>query len=487
MTRPLVIAVVMGLVVATGLAAGLFLALFETEPEAVTAEAPAAATATPQPPASRAPAPETAAAPEAAGVARPDPQPTPPATGAGPARQPRSRPDGAPGTKAAAGASSETPASSPVPAPKPQATAKVPSPEPAVASTPTPAPSPQQKASAVAPAPVPAPRLQAPPPVPRSAPSALEEKAVAALRPATAPAPGSKAEPAPPVARIVPPSFDVVRIEPSGDAVIAGRAEPGAEVTILESGREIGRLEANPRGEWMFVPEKPLSPGSRELSLRSRTEDGIAAESKDAVVVVVPERGHDIAGRPAPEPSKPLAVQVPRSGPGLSRVLQFPETTEAPRANAEATEKERLNVGAVGYNEAGKVSLSGQARPGAQVRVYMDNTFIGERRTDERGAWDLTPDVDVAPGLYTLRIDQVKESGGVEARIQVPFARAAQLPEIPGHLYVVVQPGNSLWRIARRTYGRGVQYTVIYRANANQIGDPDLIYPGQVFNVPSVN
>ena len=49
---------------------------------------------------------------------------------------------------------------------------------------------------------------------------------------------------------------------------------------------------------------------------------------------------------------------------------------------------------------------------------------------------------------------------------------------------VIVQPGNSLWRIARRTYGQGLQYTVIYEANKDRIGDPNLIYPGQIFTVP---
>ena len=49
---------------------------------------------------------------------------------------------------------------------------------------------------------------------------------------------------------------------------------------------------------------------------------------------------------------------------------------------------------------------------------------------------------------------------------------------------VVVQPGESLWRIARATYGKGVRYTVIYAANRDQIRDPNLIYPGQVFVIP---
>ena len=49
----------------------------------------------------------------------------------------------------------------------------------------------------------------------------------------------------------------------------------------------------------------------------------------------------------------------------------------------------------------------------------------------------------------------------------------------------VVQPGNSLWRISRRYYGRGIMYTLIFKANSSQINDPDLIYPGQIFDIPN--
>ena len=52
---------------------------------------------------------------------------------------------------------------------------------------------------------------------------------------------------------------------------------------------------------------------------------------------------------------------------------------------------------------------------------------------------------------------------------------------------IVVQPGNSLWKLARESYGLGVRYTVIYEANKDQITDPNLIFPGQVFSVPAGN
>ena len=71
------------------------------------------------------------------------------------------------------------------------------------------------------------------------------------------------------------------------------------------------------------------------------------------------------------------------------------------------------------------------------------------------------------------------------ARFEVASVRS----NVPGPLlqnkYAIVHPGNSLWRIARRTYGSGLKFSVIYQANKDYIQDPDLIYPGQVFKLPS--
>ena len=71
--------------------------------------------------------------------------------------------------------------------------------------------------------------------------------------------------------------------------------------------------------------------------------------------------------------------------------------------------------------------------------------------------------------------------------METPFSRAVVLAALPGESAVIVQPGNSLWRISRRVYGEGVRYSVIYQANRDQIRDPDLIYPGQIFIVPTTN
>ena len=87
--------------------------------------------------------------------------------------------------------------------------------------------------------------------------------------------------------------------------------------------------------------------------------------------------------------------------------------------------------------------------------------------------------------MHYLRVDQVEAGGHVVARVESPFARVEPIAVMTGDARVVVQPGNSLWRIARRTLGDGPQFTAIYEANRSQITDPNLIYPGQVFVVPS--
>ncbi|HEV7367594.1 LysM peptidoglycan-binding domain-containing protein [Arenibaculum sp.] len=324
-------------------------------------------------------------------------------------------------------------------------------------------------------------------------------QAQAATIPMPMPGPAEAADPKPsPEAG---PSFDVVRVNPAGDAVIAGRAAPDARVTVFDGAQEIGTVTADRRGEWVLLPEQPLAPGDRELSLAALAPGAEAEKPSETVVVLA-----------VPEPAAgtgTLAVEMPRTGPGPSTVLQAPPARTAPvsvaslpaaaAAPAAAAEPVRVaepaaesagpgpggvSVDVVDYSEEGSVNVGGRASPGADVQVYLDNVLVGRAGSNRDGQWRLSPEEPVEPGRYTLRADQVDGGGRVTARAEIPF-QMAELPADPGAgQNIVVQPGNSLWRIARRTYGAGMQYTVIYEANQGQIRDPDLIYPGQIFALP---
>ena len=286
--------------------------------------------------------------------------------------------------------------------------------------------------------------------------------------------PPAESAPGPSVADLVPPTFDVVRVEPNGDAVMAGRAPPGSKITITDNGETYGLSRSNRRGEWTFVSEFPLAPGDHEISLWAETGDGHRIQSEEVVVISVPEPQIVEAGSP---PQTPVTVLIPRSGEGPSTVLQ------APRGEGIAVND--LVLEAIDYDVAGRLIVSGRATPGGRVIAYLDNRPLGGAVVSGEGRWSVTSPESLAPGLHELRIDQIDAGGKVIARVQTPLSRSELLTQLPEDQFFIVQPGNSLWRIARGAYGTGQRYTMIFEANRDQIRNPDLIYPGQIFVLPT--
>jgi nucleoid-associated protein YgaU len=281
------------------------------------------------------------------------------------------------------------------------------------------------------------------------------------------------------------PQFDIVRVEPNGEAVIAGRSEPGSVVILLDGEEEIGRITADETGAWVIIVARPLDPGDHQLGLRAEMPDGSHQLSETLVIVSVPEPTLEVASGEAGEEQQaaaetaPLAVETQREGLSASRVLQQPEDA--------GLRDQALLLNAVDYDADGFVVVSGRAQPGSRVVVYLDEEPLGTVVADANGHWQLAPDTPVASGLHRLRVDQVGGSGDVLARVATLFSRAELAGGFPEDRFVIVQPGNSLWRIARRTYGEGIRYSVIFQANDDRIVDPDLIFPGQIFLVPSTN
>jgi nucleoid-associated protein YgaU len=280
------------------------------------------------------------------------------------------------------------------------------------------------------------------------------------------------------------PTFDIVRVHPSGGVVIAGRGEPGSTVEVLVDGMSIGTVTADERGEWVLVPQAPLPEGDHAITLADRTLGMSPLAGEETVVVMVPAAASEEAtGQGA---AQALVLLTPSDDVSVSTVLQAPTSAaSAESAAAGATETASLRIDSVDYDESGTVSIGGGAPAGARVTVYVDDRTIGTAVADADGRWRITPAEPVSEGEHRLRADHVASDGTVLARAETPFTRAAvELAAFRGGT-VVVQPGNSLWRIARRTYGHGIRYTLIFEANRSQIADPDLIYPGQVFLLPS--
>ena len=290
---------------------------------------------------------------------------------------------------------------------------------------------------------------------------------------AEAPAATAPAQPAPPknenAAKRIIPTFDVVRISREGTGVIAGRSGPDEDVEVKADGTVIGTATANSKGEWVVIILDPLKSGPRELTLSAKNKSGETISSDGVVVVAVPERTG------TGEDEGVVAVLIPNSEDQPSRILQQPEGSVGAAT---------LTLDTVDYDSEGNAVLTGRAEPNTSILAYIDNKFVGSVWVPKSGSWRLEPKQGISKGKHVLRLDQALGEGDVKIRIEVPFDRSLPVNMNLAEGQVIVQPGNSLWHIARRVLGGGTHFVLLYQNNKNRIRDPDLIYPGQVFELP---
>ena len=224
---------------------------------------------------------------------------------------------------------------------------------------------------------------------------------------------------------------------------------------------------------------------TQETETETAVIETVPAQSETVAKAEVSEDGAETQTLPVEETEKeenteePLVVIAGKDG---VKVVQ----------SSKQNSSQDVSVDTISYDEAGEVSLTGRGKPSQIVRIYLNNMPISTAAMDATGQWS-TALSEIDAGIYTLRVDELDKTGNVVSRLETPFKRerredlAAYLTSVdePARINVVtVQPGNTLWAIARKRYGRGILYVRVFEENKDKIRNPDLIYPGQVFSLP---
>jgi nucleoid-associated protein YgaU len=453
--------------------------------------------------------------------------------------------------------------------------------------------------------------------VPAQAPAPASDTAFGAVAPTlemphpSSPNPVSSDSVAAPA--LLPPRFDLVRVEQDGSALVAGKAVPNSDVSILVEAAVAATAAADRTGGFVALFDLSYSSQPRVVTLRMRLPNGTEVMSEEQVILSpanvaapplvasnAPGAGPMQAGHSAlPSlPADPQSTTVLAS-PALPNLPTAAPNAPVPAGQAPATilvgpagvkilqggsglaqgSIQPVIIDTISYSASGAVQLGGRATAGTVVRLYLNAAFSTEMRVAEDASWGgVLP--DIAPGIYTLRADQVDAAGKVTARFETPFQRetpaslaalltpvqppakpvaapagaalepnaipdpaivataapepaarpiespapsavmqpqpkavvadqappvaavtippqpplsgpptttvSAAPPEPSAPVSVTVQPGFTLWAVARDQYGEGILYVQVYEANKDRIRNPDLIYPGQVFALPKL-
>lgn len=239
------------------------------------------------------------------------------------------------------------------------------------------------------------------------------------------------------------PVLDVVRVEPSGEVLIAGNAPEGERVGLVYNNEVVAEADVTEGGDFVLVPDEALPTGEGTLEVVVIDENGNReTQSDEQVAVVLPEEGNEagflvgvlrpgepveIIERRAPEVDVAATAQPSTDvTPEVAETAETDTTAEietAARAEptADAGDAPFVIVDAIEL-EGQEIWIAGAAAPGTVIRLYQDNVLLGETVAGDEGRYLFEGALSDATGEVTVRADALAAgSADVIARAEVPF------------------------------------------------------------------
>jgi nucleoid-associated protein YgaU len=254
------------------------------------------------------------------------------------------------------------------------------------------------------------------------------------------------------------PSFDLVRIEKTGNIIVAGRNPKESNISVVINKKVVATVHTNKDGEFVYAPNDALKPGNYVISLID-TDKNI--KSEDSVFIYISERGY----------KNSVSLLMTKNG---SKIMQSPVLADGD-----------LVVSKIDYLDTGRMIITGRALPRLRVSLSLNDKYLGFARVSDYKNFGLGADVgELKSGeKYKINIRLHDGEGTTIADIEHEFV----MPEMTGddNTFYTVRRGDCLWIIARNFLRRGILFTMI--AERNTIKNPDLIYPDQLLQIPLKN
>ena len=254
--------------------------------------------------------------------------------------------------------------------------------------------------------------------------------------------------------------FDIVRLDPKGNLIIAGKTIPDAEVQIFDGNEELSTVISDSHGDWVWVSDIQIEDGLKRFHLKSVDKSGTEHNSIENVIVNFEKDNVD-----------------------NHKIFKVSEDSQ--KGVKVLNEKEIMGIAidSVEHFNNGNLRIRGRSLPLSKVKIFLSENIPSETFANRNGFWEINLK-NIKLGSYDLKIELISLNNVIS--LETSIFNGLINSELLQKKKIIVEDGNSLWRIARKTLGGGVLYAEIYKHNRKKIKDPNLIYPGQVFNIPNV-
>jgi archaellum component FlaG (FlaF/FlaG flagellin family)/nucleoid-associated protein YgaU len=328
-----------------------------------------------------------------------------------------------------------------------------------------------------------------------------------------------------------------------GTVMLEGTGTPGSRVEVVADDEVLEDVTVGEDGAWSY--QATLSPGEHQLQARALDEAGEVVAASDVVAVTVPEAtplpgtALTLAAPTEPDAEGRVTLRGTGAPSGTVQVVVDGEVQEEVTVEEDGTWSLQMTLSpgehqlqaralddegeVIAESEevvfsqpeltvqtpviltptqgitltAGVITIAGTGSPSATLEVLLDGEVLSTTVVQESGAWAISS--VISPGVHSLVVqalddpERLSESLSISVEAGAEEAEVAEEPpseaedveegcgvgEIRDDTYIVA-PCEYIALIAERA---GVTVEALLAANPD-LEDPNLIYPGQVLNLP---
>jgi nucleoid-associated protein YgaU len=274
-----------------------------------------------------------------------------------------------------------------------------------------------------------------------------------------------------------------------GKIYIAGTGEPGRTVNIYIDGAMTGSAVVGPDGAFLLEAPSQLAPGDHTIRADLLSADGSAVAARAEVPLVHEAPTEVAAAEQKPVAASETAAAEPGTSAGASGTTQPAGDTAASAAPAADAGAATPSAGTDTAQTNAATSAAAGAASGSEAPAATAGdaaTSVAPAAEEPAAAAQDTASAAPAASAESPAVAAQEPAASSEPPATETSAAPAAIEQEPikTGASVIIRRGDNLWRISRRMLGKGIRYTTIYEANRDQIKNPSLIYPGQVFQVP---
>ena len=255
--------------------------------------------------------------------------------------------------------------------------------------------------------------------------------------------------------------FDIVRLDPSGSMIMAGKTEPDIVIDIYDGNQKLSSVNSDSHGDWVWISEKKINDGLKRFNLKHRNSEGKVFNSEENIIIFFEK---DVK-------ENQKIVKIKNKNQSGIEIMNNNEQIKG------------LALDSVEHFDNNKLRLKGRSIPDYEIQIFLSQKLIGKSSVNSNGMWEFSIN-KIEFNSVDLEIRSSYENNILSLKTKILNGNIDQ--KLFFEKKIIVEDGNSLWRIARKTLGGGILYAEIYKNNVEIIDDPNLIFPGQVFKIPNL-